>query len=150
MAAGLFGLILGLAGGMLIYGGQLDRVHLANRQLQGQLESLQEDLERLRARPEDPSRPVQSLSLRFLELKDDRLRLEMNRLLRNLLVQHVVGTPVREFDPLLVAGIVEGRLFPVEGVLWRVEVEGAYLVWDTCILYLRIHREGEVREEPQL
>src|SRR5690606_13498835 len=117
---------------------------LENRRLQEELNQLRQDYQRLRENPPGPSRPVRELSLRFSELRDERIRLELNRRLRGLLVDRIVGTPVTELDPLLAARILDDRTFVVEGRLWRVQVLGAYLIWDTLILYLQVTDEGEV------
>ena len=144
LALALFALVLGLALGMLLYGEQLDRITLENQRLQEELNQLRQDYQKLRDNPPGPSRPVRELSLRFSELRDERVRLELNRRLRGLLVDRIVGTPVTELDPLLAARILDDRTFVVEDRLWRGRVQGAYLIWDTLILYLQVSDEGEV------
>lgn len=148
VAIGLFGLLMGLVIGMFIWGHQIEQLNLSHRRLSEELAALREDNERLRAEPKGESRPVRELSIRFLDVRDERLRLELNKRLRALLVDAVVGVPVTDLDPLLVSRIVEERLFALEDTLWRVEVAGAYLIWETLILYVRVHAEGEARTDP--
>lgn len=148
LAIGLFGLLMGLVIGMFIWGHQIEQLNLSHRRLSEELAALREDNERLRAEPRGASRPVRELSIRFLDVRDERLRLELNRQLRALLADAVVGVPVTDLDPLLVSRIVEERLFALEDTLWRVEVAGAYLIWETFILYVRVHPQGEVHNHP--
>src|SRR5690606_14635465 len=110
------------------------RLVLENRSLTEKFQDLKEDYDRLREDMPKASRPVRELALQFLDLKDERVRLELNRALRSLLVDRIVGTPVTELDPLLAARIVDDRSFVVESRLWRTKVRGAYLIWETLIL----------------
>lgn len=148
VAIGLFGVLMGLVIGMFLWGHQIEQLNVSHQRLSEELAALREDNERLRAEPKGPSRPVRELSIRFLDVRDERLRLELNKRLRTLLAEAVIGVPVTDLDPLLVARIVEERLFALEDTLWRAEVAGAYLIWDTLILYVRVHPAGEARIDP--
>lgn len=148
VAVALFGFITGLLAGTIIYGRDVTRLALALEQLQADYTALKEDYERLRSEPPKENRPVRELALRFPGVKNERLRIELNRRLRALLAPEIIGTPVTELDPLKASRIVHGRLFAVEGELWEVDVEGAYLIWDTLILYVQPEPAGRLQEDP--
>lgn len=148
LAIALFGFITGLLAGTIIYGRDVARLALALERLQAEYDALKEDHERLRSDPPRADRPVRELALRFPDGTNERLRIELNRRLRTVLVPDIIGVPVTELDPLKASRIVHGRLFAVEGELWEVAVEGAYLIWDTLILYVAPRPAGRLQDDP--
>lgn len=133
----LFGLLLGALGATLRYGARLEALSMENERLGDRLEDLEERYERLQQQP--ASRLLaKDVVVELVDFEgDERTALQLRRYVRELVQDHVIGTPVTDIDHLLMQKLVHDRHVTVENREWRIQVIMTSITWETFFLYVK-------------
>lgn len=132
------GALLGVLGATFALGGRLEAVTINNERLADRLSDLEEKYERLLQQPAGRLQ-VKDVVVELIEFKgDERTALQLRKYVRDLLSDHVIGSPVTDIDQMLLQKLVHDRRVILEKREWHIQVIMSSITWETYFLYVDV------------
>lgn len=132
------GVVVGLLTATFTLGGRVETLTMDNERLTDRLDDLEEKYERLLEQPASHFQ-VKDVVVELLEFKgDERTGLQLRKYVRDLLNDHVIGTPVNEVNHLLLQELVNDRRIVLEKREWHIRVVMTSITWETYFVYVAV------------
>lgn len=133
----LFGLLTGALGATLLYGARIEALSMENERLEDRLADLEERYERLQQQPASRLQ-AKDVVVELVDFSgDERAALQLRRVVRDLVQEHIIGAPINEIDHLLMQKLVHDRHVTVENREWHLSVLMSSITWETFFLYVK-------------